>query len=308
MLKRAPGVRPLEPARLAIRRALVRRHLRIVAAGKSEVLKVELTDGEVDSSALLVEFAAPLDPASEPFQRVAHAMRRSGVADAVIDGLASHEPTISASSAAALPERPSSFARSRSASSQSQASATAAAVGSQTTPLLRSTVPAVRGSAARALGRIGGIRCADALLIAIQRIGQRPSLIVALARAAPDLYLEAILGGSELRAVYPAVAMAAGLRGRRTATAALILQLRGGSRRSRTASGRALGWLGAPAGIPELTLALKHPDWRDRMAAAKALGAIRAYRPGTELWACLTDRNPRVQRSARDALRKLSRR
>jgi HEAT repeat protein len=145
-------------------------------------------------------------------------------------------------------------------------------------------------------------------LIAIQRIGQRPSLIVALARAAPDLYLEAILGGSELRAVYPAVAMAAGLRGRRTATAALILQLRGGSRRSRTASGRALGWLGAPAGIPELTLALKHPDWRDRMAAAKALGAIRAYQPGAELWACLTDRNPRVQRSARDALRKLSRR
>ncbi|TMD36280.1 MAG: HEAT repeat domain-containing protein [Chloroflexi bacterium] len=290
MLKRAPGVRPLEPARLAIRRALVRRHLRIVAAGKSEVLKVELTDGEVDSSALLVEFAAPLDPASEPFQRVAHAMRRSGVADAVIDGLASHEPTIRARSA-------------RIAGAMRMEE-----VVPWLTPLLRSTVPAVRGSAARALGRIGGIRCADALLIAIQRIGQRPSLIVALARAAPDLYLEAILGGSELRAVYPAVAMAAGLRGRRTATAALILQLRGGSRRSRTASGRALGWLGAPAGIPELTLALKHPDWRDRMAAAKALGAIRAYRPGTELWACLTDRNPRVQRSARDALRKLSRR
>lgn len=287
MLTRA---RPLEPARLAIRRALVRRHLRIVAAGKSEVLKVELNDGEVDSAALLVELAAPLDPHSEPFLRVARAMSRSGVADAVIDGLASREPIISARSA-------------RIAGAMRMEE-----VVPWLTPLLWSRVPAVRGSTARALGRIGGVRCADALLMAIQRIGHRPSLIVALARAAPDLYLEAILGGSELRTVYPAVAMAAGLRGRRTATAALILQLRAGSQRSRIASGRALGWLGAPAGISQLTVALKHPDWRDRMSAAKALGAIRTYHPGAELQACLSDRNPRVQRSARDALRKLSRR
>ncbi len=288
MLTRA--ARPLEPTRLAIRRALVRRHLHAVAAGKSDTLKIDVHDGELNSSALLVELIAPLDQESLAFRQIASAIERSGTVDAVIDGLGSRDPIVRARSA-----------RITGAMRMEQAVP-------WLTPLLWSKAPAVRDSAARALARIGGVRSAGALLMAIQRIGPRPSLIVALARAAPDLYLEAVLGGSQLRAAQPAVAMAAGLRGRRTAAAALILQLRSGSRRARKASSRALGWLGASGGIPELTLALEHRDWWVRMSAAKALGAIPAYRPGPELRACLADRNPRVRRSAQDAVRRLSRR
>ncbi len=290
MLTRGVRARPLEPARLAIRRALVRRHLHAVIAGKSDTLKIDLQDGEINSSALLVELMAPLDHESLAFRQIASAIKRSGAADAVIDGLGSRDPIVRARSA-----------RMAGAMRMEQAVP-------WLTSLLWSKAPAVRDAAARALARIGGVRSAGALLMAIQRIGPRPSLIVALARAAPDLYLEAVLGGSQLRAAHPAVAMAAGLRGRRTAAAALILQLRTGSRRARKASSRALGWLGTSGGIPELTLALEHRDWSLRMSAAKALGAIPAYRPEPQLKACLADRNPRVRRSAQDAIRRLSRR
>lgn len=279
---------PLEPTRLAIRRALVRRHLRAVAAGSDQTLRIDLHDGDVDSAALLVELVRPLDPDSDAFRRLLSAMRRSGAADAVIDGLASRESIIRARSA-----------RIAGALRMEE-------VVPWLAPLLWSKASAVRESAARALARIGGLRSADALVAALQQLGPKPSLIVALARAAPDLYLEGVLGGSQARAVQPSAAMAAGLRGHRTATAALILQLRSGGRRARTASCRALGWLRAPAGVPELTLALEHRDWRIRMSAAKALGAIPSYRPGPQLRGCLEDRNPRVRRSARDALRRVS--
>ena len=279
---------PLEPTRLAIRRALVRRHLRAVATGSDQTLRIDLHDGDVDSAGLLVEMLTPLDPDSDPFRRVASAMRRSATGDAVIDGLASRESVVRARSA-------------RIAGAMRMEE-----VVPWLAPLLWSKASFVHDSAARALARIGGVRSADALVAALQQLGPKPSLIVALARAAPDLYLEAVIGGSLPRAVQPAVAMAAGLRGHRTATAALILQLRSGGRRARTASCRALGWLGAPAGVPELTLALEHRDWRIRMSAAKALGAIPGYRPGPQLRGCVEDRNPRVRRSARDALRRAS--
>jgi HEAT repeat protein len=287
---RVVNIRPLEPTRIAFRRALIRRHLRMVAAGKSQVLNIELKDRDIDASVLLLAVVKPLDPDGDPFRRLASAMRRSGAENAVMDGLASRESIVRARSA-----------RIAGAMRMEQ-------VVPWITPLLWSREPTVRSSAARALARIGGVRSADALLMAIQRLGPRPSLILALARAAPDLYLEGVLGGTELRAEQPAVAMAAGLRGRRVATAALILQLRSGSRRARVASCRALGWLGAPAGVLELTVALANRDWWVRMSAAKALGAIPTYRPGPQLQACLMDRNPRVQRSARDALRRLGRR
>jgi HEAT repeat protein len=273
---------------LAIRRALVRRHLRAVATGSDQTLRIDLHDGDVDSAGLLVEMLAPLDPDSDPFRKVASAMRRSATGDAVIDGLASRESVVRARSA-------------RIAGAMRMEE-----VVPWLAPLLWSKASFVHDSAARALARIGGVRSADALVAALQQLGPKPSLILALARAAPDLYLEAVLGGSQPRAVQPAVAMAAGLRGHRTATAALILQLRSGGRRARTASCRALGWLGAPAGVPELTLALEHRDWRIRMSAAKALGAIPSYRPGPQLRGCVEDRNPRVRRSARDALRRAS--
>jgi HEAT repeat protein len=174
-------------------------------------------------------------------------------------------------------------------------------------PLLWAREPSVRSAAAHALGRIGGWRAADALLAAIQRLGQRPALVIALARAAPDLYLEAVLRAPQRRSVHPAVAMAAGIRRRRTAIFVLMDQMASGSRRMRVACCRALGWIGAPVGTQALCTALADRDWRVRMSAAKALGSISTYQPGPLLQMGLTDRNPRMQRAARDAMRRLSR-
>jgi HEAT repeat protein len=74
----------------------------------------------------------------------------------------------------------------------------------------------------------------------------------------------------------------------------------------RVACCRALGWIGAPVGTQALCTALADRDWHVRTAAAKALGSISTYRPGPLLEVCLTDRNPRMQRAARDAIRRLT--
>lgn len=268
----------------------MRRHIHSVAAGNSPVLNLDLNDKEVDSAELLVEVAAPLDPDSADFKMLALSMTRAGLADAVIDGLGSRDPILRARSlrvAGAMRMEP-----------------LVVWIG----PLLWSRDPSVRSAATRALGRIGGARSADALLVAIQRLGPRPMLVIALARAAPDLYLEAVLRTPQRRSVHPAAAMAAGIRRRRTASFVLIAQLEGGSRRMRIACSRALGWIGAPVGSQALSTALADRDWRVRMSAAKALGSMSSYQPGALLQMCLMDRNPRVQRGARDAIRKLNRR
>jgi hypothetical protein len=277
----------LQPARLAIRRSLIRRHIRSVIAGNSTVLNLDLNDKEVDSAALLAEEAAHLKADGAAFAHLASAMRQGGLVDAVTDGLSSRDPMLRARHvrvAGAMRMEP---------------------LVTWIGPLQWSREPFVRSAAARALGRIGGARSADALLVAIQRLGPRPMFVIALARAAPDLYLETVLRSPQRRSVHPAVAMAAGIRRRRTATFALMAQMAGGSRRMRVVCSRALGWIGAPVSTEALSTALADRDWRVRMSAAKALGSISQYQPGALLQMCLTDRHPRVQRGARDAMRKL---
>jgi HEAT repeat protein len=277
----------LQPARSAIRRSLIRRHIRSVISGTGTVLRLDLNDTEVDSAALLVEEAAQLQANSAAFRRLASAIKHAGLADAVIDGLSSRDPILRARHlrvAGAMRMEP---------------------LVTWIGPLQWSQEPFVRSAAARALGRIGGARSADALLVAIQRLGPRPMFVIALARAAPDLYLETVLRSPQRRSVHPAVAMAAGIRRRRTATFALMAQMAGGSRRMRVVCSRALGWIGAPVSTEALSRALADRDWRVRMSAAKALGSISQYQPGALLQMCLTDRHPRVQRGARDAMRKL---
>jgi HEAT repeat protein len=278
----------LQPARLAIRKSLIRRQIHAVATGSGQTLGLELNDREVDIAALLAKEAAPLGLSSAPFRRLAAAIKRAGLADAVIDGLSSRDPILRARClrvAGAMRMEP---------------------LVAWIAPLLWSGEPVIRSSAARALGRIGGARSADALLAAIQRLGPRPMFIIALARAAPDLYLETVLRSPQQKSTHPAAAMAAGIRRRRTATYALMAQLAGGSRRMRIVCSRALGWIGAPVGAQALSTALTDRDWRVRMSAAKALGSISSYQPGALLHMCLLDRNPRVQRGARDAIRRLS--
>jgi len=290
LLSRAIARRPLEPARLAFRRALLRRQIRAVVTGRSQALGFDLADRELDPAALLAEATASMDPGGEAFRVLTSVLKSSGSTTLVLDGLLSRNPTV----------------RARSARIAGLMRMEEAVPGIAS--LLWSREAAVRAAAAHALGTIGGIRSANALLKAIQRLGPRVMLIIALTRAAPDLYLETFLSAGQPRAIQPALALAAGLRGRRTAIAPLIAQAGTGSSRFRNAAGRALGWIGNPAGIPALTAALAQRDWRMRTSAAKALGSIASYQGGPDLYACLTDKNPTVRAAARRAMRKISRR
>jgi HEAT repeat protein len=289
LLNRTAARGALQPARIAIRKSLIRRQLHAVMTGSDHILNLDLNDGEIDVAALLVRVATPLDADSLPFRRLESALKRAGHYEAVVDGISSRDPI-----------------------QKAKCVRIAGAMRMETlvawiAPLLWSAEPVVRSSAARALGRIGGARSADALLAAIQRLGPRPMFIIALARAAPDLYLETVLRSPQQRSAHPAAAMAAGIRRRRTATFALMAELAGGSRRMRVVCSRALGWIAAPVGAQALSAALTDRDWRVRMSAAKALGSIPTYQPGALLHMCLMDRHPRVQRGARDAIRRLSR-
>lgn len=277
---------PLEPARIAIHRSLLRHHIRSVVAGKVDRLNIDLADRDVDPARLLIEAAAALDRSGAPYARLVAAVTHVSLANEVIDGLGSRHAVVRARCARII-----------GVFQMEQAVPLIA-------PLLRSKEPVVRHAATRALGAIGGVRSADALLGAIQRMGPRPALIVALARAAPDLYLETVLSRRQPRGVQPAVAIAAGLRRRQTAVAPIVAQLSDGSPRLRAAGGRALGWLGAPAGIPVLVECLEHRDWRVRLSAAKALGKIKDFQPDSQLRACLVDRNARVRSAAHYALRR----
>lgn len=276
----------MEPARIAIRRSLLRHHIRSVLSGKTERLDIDLGDRDLDPTAMVIEAESSVDRGGELHARLVLAVRHPSLANRVIDGLGSRDATVR-----------SRCARMAGAFRMEDAVPWIA-------QLLWAKESIVRVAAARALGRIGGIRSANALLMAIQRLGPRPVLIVALSRAAPDLYLETILSRRQPHAVQPAVAIAAGLRRRRTAIAPIVAQMGAGSSRFRTAGNRALGWIGAPAGIPVLVESLEHHDWRVRASAAKALGVIKGFQPGPQMIACSMDRNARVRKAAHNVLRK----
>ena len=285
-----PPVAPrglMEQARLTIRRAVVRRNLEDAAAGKSPALTIDLDEKGLDVAALVRDVTAALPPDGQALQRLVNALHRSGTTDAIIDGLAARD----------------SVRRTRSARLVGSLGM-AQAVG-WLGPLLASRELPVRDAAARALGRIGGVRSAEALMLAIRRLGPSRMLIVELTRAAPDLFLEVELSGPHRPAVRSAVAVAAGLRGRHTATGPLLAMLRSGTRRERIVSSRALGWIGARHSAPVIADALGDREWKVRRSAAKALATLgaKAHTPALEM--LLADRNERVRIAARRALRQL---
>jgi HEAT repeat protein len=171
--------------------------------------------------------------------------------------------------------------------------------------LLESDDRPVSDAGARALGKIGGARSATALVLAIQRKGLNRRFIVELARAAPDLFVEAALTKPQRSAVRPALAIAAGLRGRQTAVGPLIRLMEDGTRRERVISCRALGWIGSGTAVPTITRALGDRDWKIRLSAAKALGALRAQSAQRELTYLRIDRNASVRKAAEQALYRL---
>src|SRR5947209_6034334 len=81
---------------------------------------------------------------------------------------------------------------------------------------------------ARGAGRIGGLRAADSLLRAVhaRRLPQARAA-VELCRAAPDLYVEERLRDPAHAVAGPVLAMAAGLRRKRSALEPLLDGLQG---------------------------------------------------------------------------------
>jgi len=277
----------IEQARARIRRAGTRRQIQGVMRGKNRHVKVGLDDHEVDLSLLVSQAARRLADDSIEMQWLQYVFQLSGTAVAALNGLASKSVHTQARSV-----------RMVGALRMEQAVPWVAM-------LLNSPEPVVADAAARALGRIGGWRSAQALSTAIQRIGPRRTLITALARSAPDLFVEAGLSGGQRPVVLNSMALAAGLRRRHTAVGPLLALLVSGNRHQRVVSCRSLGWIGARTAVPMVTAALADREWRVRVAAAKALGAFRTARSKAEIEALLADRNPRVRRAAQQALRML---
>lgn len=243
-------------ARLAIREAALRRRLHAAAAGASPTLEIDLDDHGLDVAALVRAVVAGLPPGGPEVERLATAFEQGQISDQVIGGLAAADTVLQIRSAKVV-----------GALRLERAIPWLA-------PLLTGQNRAVCDAAARALGRIGGARSAEALIGVIQRSGPSRILVTELARAAPDQFLESALKHPPRGPARWAAAAAAGLRRRRPAVTPLIALLASGSRRERAISCKALGWIGATSAIPAITAALMDREPRVRAAAEKALKAV----------------------------------
>ena len=278
----------IQRAHAGMRRAGLRRKLEEVASGKIADISIPFDDALVDPTGVIEEVAHRHANDSAAMERLVAALVNSGAVDELIDGLES---------------RP-----------MQQRAAAVRALGALRmydavpwiAPLLAASERPVYDAAARMLGTIGGAHSATAILAAIQRRGLNRRLVSELARSAPDQFVEAALSQPLKPGMRPALALASGLRRRRTATTALTTLAAHGSRRERMISCRALGWIGASGAAPVIAEALNDRDWKIRMSAAKALGALRAVSARQQLRELHADRNPRVRRAAHAALRRIS--
>ncbi|HEX6487290.1 MAG TPA: HEAT repeat domain-containing protein [Candidatus Dormibacteraeota bacterium] len=140
---------------------------------------------------------------------------------------------------------------------------------------------AVRLAASGAAGRIGGLRASDALLRAVhaRRLPQARAA-VELSRAAPDLYVEEHIRDSAHSGAGPVLAMAAGLRRRRSSLEPLLDGLQAAKRRERSLRCRALGKLRDPAAAPTLLRMARHDTSPQvRQSALRALRDLRVEVP-----------------------------
>ena len=274
----------LGPVKRAVARAAFRTRLFQVADGRGMTLDLGSASGE--SAAILASELRWLAVDAPTLQRVVRGLAVSGALDRILDDLAGRDREL----------------RLRSVRLAGVLRIEAAAPWLE--PLLASSQPRLRGAAARALGRIGGVRAADALVRGLGwRRGSTARLVMELARAAPDLYLEDRMADARYRRVRASLVLAAGLRKRRTSLPVLLELLEKGSRTERAMSARAIGWIGCQdAGAP-LVYALTDPEWQVRSAAVKALGGLRGVGED-ELSFSLLDRSPRVRQATAHALRR----
>lgn len=272
----------LHRARVGLRRSALRRQLQAVAAGKSKHISIDLEDS--GAAGIVEEVTAALGADSFALDLLVVAFKDSKAADAVVERMGSKS------------------VRDRVTSARIAGALRIYETVPWLSPLLAAKDPSVADAAARALGKIGGNPSASALLFAINRRGPTRRLISELARGAPDLFVESALGERQKPTVRPALAIAAGLRRRHTATSHLAMLVQRGSRRERVISCRALGWIGAATAIPLIRAGLEDRDWKIRLSAAKALGTLRASSCRAELAYLRTDRNQRVRKAAKQAL------
>jgi HEAT repeat protein len=278
----------IDRTRLALEKSVMRRQLKAVAEGKDQALAIDLEkSSSLDVGALVIEATARQRPGSMARQRLAASFQRSGAADVLIDQLGSAD------------------AKRRRRSAQLVGALGMEHVATSLSPLLSADQPEVREAAARALGRIGGNRSAEVLLRAIRRRAPNRTLTVELARAAPDLFLEAELCVPRRAGSRTVVAIAAGLRRRRAAVTPLLALLAAGSRGERAASCRALGWIGAEIALPMVADSMRDPDWRVRMSAVKAMARLRGLGYVAELDTLRADPNPHVRKAVYFAMLRL---
>jgi HEAT repeat protein len=130
----------------------------------------------------------------------------------------------------------------------------------------------VRLAGTWALGRIGGHRASDFLVRAL-RSRRLPiyRLVVSLAQAAPNLYLESALSDPEERDNRPWLVIALGLRRRPSARRLLMDHLDAEDPRTRAAACRALSWLADSRDATALLGMLADPDPSVREAAMLSL-------------------------------------
>lgn len=274
-------------ARDGVRRAALRRRLESVAAGKADDVSIDFDESGLDPSTVIEEVARRLSPDGAEMERLVIHLVNGGAVDRMIERLESRHVQHRANAARAI-----------------GALRMYDAVSS-IAPLLAASERSVFEASARALGMIGGAQSASALLWALQRRGTNRRLVAELARCAPDQFVETALAQPVKQSMRPALALAAGLRRRRTSTLELMRLVQRGSRRERVISCRALGWIGAVNAAPVITEALSDRDWKIRMSAAKALGALRSESASRELHYLDSDRNERVRKAAHRALQRI---
>lgn len=281
------GTQTLERVRRNARRRAIERDLQAVIDGRSSTTGFCHDEAQVDATGILLRSTAQLAADHPGLRRLVAALASAGTLEPIVDGLAARDVHRRAHSARVI-------------GALRLEDSVAWLV-----PLLASRERTVVDSAARALGRIGGVQSAEALIQAIQRFGPRRVLIAELAHASPDLLLESVLVGPRRAGVTSAAALAAGLRLRQTAVGPLLKLVIDGGRRHRVISCRALGWMGARTAIPVLESSLRDRDWRVRVSAAKALGRLHAKSARPVVSALLTDGHPKVRAAAAQALLRL---
>ncbi|TMF84980.1 MAG: HEAT repeat domain-containing protein [Chloroflexi bacterium] len=272
------------------RRAMAAASIRNALAGHGRLPTISLQRDENGAAEMLVLALRPVPAGSPVLRRLRYEIAESGVLRQIMDGLTAGDDGLRircAQLAGAL-----------------RIEEAVPWLGS----LLGRPNDDVQNAAARALGRLGGARSADALVRALYwRRGVKMRVVLELARCAPDHYLEAALFNPELVDVRQQVAFAIGLRRRKSSTAALLRLQAETARNERAAACRALGAVGDRRGVPGLVAVLDDPWWQVRVASVKALGRFDEPALLSVLAPLLDDRNADVRIAAGVALRRLQR-